>query len=59
VRRERDGDAVEIERTKIRLRHGIERSKALVAQYRERLAALRRSASLEGDRPLFRWDRPR
>jgi hypothetical protein len=46
----------EAEKAKVGLRQGIEKSKALVAQYRHRLAVLRRGAPPDKvERPLFRF----
>jgi len=48
----------EAERAKAGLRQGIERSKALVAQYRHRLSVLRKAGAAETmDRPVFRFGR--
>ncbi len=57
MRRESDTEIVaEAEKAKIRLRQGIEKSKALVAQYRERLSILRKAGTSEtSERPLFRF----
>jgi hypothetical protein len=57
VRRESDTEMVaEAEKAKVGLRQGIEKSKALVAQYRHRLAVLRRGAPPDKvERPLFRF----
>ena len=55
--RESDTEIVaEAEKAKAGLRQGIEKSKALVAQYRQRLSILRKAGTTETvDRPLFRF----
>jgi hypothetical protein len=57
VRRESDTEIVaEAEKAKIGLRQGIEKSKALVAQYRHRLSVLRKAGTTETiEKPLFRF----
>ena len=56
IDREKEGVA-EAEKAKAGLRQGIERSKALLRQYRARLSILRRTAPAStGDRPLFRFE---
>ena len=48
--------AAEAETAKAGLRQGIEKSKALVAQYRHRLSVLRKAGLSETiDRPVFRF----
>ena len=55
--RESDTEMVaEAEKAKVGLRQGIEKSKALVAQYRQRLSVLRKAGTTEAaERPLFRF----
>lgn len=57
MRRDSDTDILaEAEKAKIGLRQGIEKSKVLVAQYRDRLSVLRKAGTGETvDRPLFRF----
>jgi hypothetical protein len=57
VRRERDTEIVaEAEQAKAGLRLGLEKSKALVAQYRQRLTVLRKAGMPEaGDNPIFHF----
>ena len=55
--RESDVEIVaEAEKAAIGLRQGIEKSKALVAQYRQRLSVLRKAGATDTvERPLFRF----
>ena len=57
MRRDRDTEIVaEAEKAKVGLRQGIEKSKALIAQYRSRLFVLRRAETARApDAPLFRF----
>ena len=57
MRRESDTEILaEAEKAKVGLRQGIEKSKALVAQYRQRLSVLRKAGTTEiTERPLFRF----
>lgn len=57
MRRESDTEIVaEAEKAKVGLRQGIQKSKALVAQYRARLSVLRRAGPVDRpERPLFRF----
>lgn len=57
MRRESDTEIlVEAEKAKVGLRQGIEKSKAVVAQYRHRLSVLRKVGTTEAvERPLFRF----
>ena len=55
--RESDAEIVaEAEKAAVGLRQGIEKSKALVAQYRQRLSVLRKAGATDAvERPLFRF----
>ena len=57
MRRESDTEIIaEAEKAKAGLRLGLEKSKALVAQYRQRLAVLRKAGMTETtDKPLFHF----